>query len=374
MATASITSHVNSRVVYDFRSSSPGSSTPAASPSPLSTSSPGSSTPAASPPPSSTSSPNSSTPAASPPPSSTSSPDSSTPAASPPPSSTSSPDSSTLAPTTPSPNTQPTNLTEPSGPHPPTTTAQPPSTSPSPSTSETQETTASSTTTSEHSSPSQETTTILPTTPLSPEASPDSIQKRESSFRTSLPQAYSSHPRISSPQFLIYGPALPACAGNTSKSWCLEDSQYPTYQIKHAVENNYEKVLSLYAEVEDLNTELSVDRPKTLKEETYLCPSETAYVRPLRAENTEGKWRVIVNNIKAHYVTLTQSTRIEECLKSGQACPLVPECYESKCLQKSIYHRFLVYDPYDQYFPFAIETFKLPASCACLLDASTIDH
>ena len=27
--------------------------------------------------------------------------------------------------------------------------------------------------------------------------------------------------------------------------------------------------------------------------------------------------------------------------------------------------RFLVYDPYDHYFPFAIETFKLPASCAC---------
>ena len=30
-----------------------------------------------------------------------------------------------------------------------------------------------------------------------------------------------------------------------------------------------------------------------------------------------------------------------------------------------IYHRFLVYDPYDQYLPFAIESFKLPSACAC---------
>ncbi|XP_047491527.1 neurotrophin 1-like [Penaeus chinensis] len=169
-------------------------------------------------------------------------------------------------------------------------------------------------------------------------------------------------------------PAVPACAANTTKPWCLEDTEYPTYEIKHAAEYHYEKVLSLYADVVDLNTELSVERPNTLEEETYLCPSETAYVRPLRAQNTEGKWRVIVNNIDAHYQTLTQTTRIEECLTSGDACPLVPDCYESKCLQKSIYHRFLVYDPYDQYFPFAIETFKLPASCACLLGAYTIDH
>ena len=176
------------------------------------------------------------------------------------------------------------------------------------------------------------------------------------------------------PKYGHHEPAVPACAANTTKPWCLEDSEYPAYEIKHAAEYHYAKVLSVYADVADLNTELSVERPKTLEEETYLCPSETAYVRPLRAQNTDGKWRVIVNNVDVHYQTLTQTTRVEECLTSGDACPLVPECYESKCLQKSIYHRFLVYDPYDQYFPFAIETFKLPASCACLLGAYTIDH
>ncbi|CAL4068980.1 unnamed protein product [Meganyctiphanes norvegica] len=166
----------------------------------------------------------------------------------------------------------------------------------------------------------------------------------------------------------------PACSINNTKTWCLEDGEYPTYEVKAAVDAHFKKVWSLYADVVDLNTELSVERPNTLEEETYLCPSETSYVKPLRAINTEGKWRVIVNNIEAHYKTLTQTTRIEECLTSGDACPLVPECYETKCLQKSIYHRFLVYDAYDQYFPFAVETFKLPASCACLLGAYTIDH
>jgi len=169
-------------------------------------------------------------------------------------------------------------------------------------------------------------------------------------------------------------PEIPACSANTTKAWCLEDNEYPTYELKAAIEYHFKSFKNLYADVAELNTELSVERPTTLEEETYLCPSETAYVKPLRAVNTEGKWRVIINNIDAHYETLTQTTRIEECLTSGDACPLVPMCYESKCLQKSIYHRFVVYNPYDQYFPFAMETFKLPASCACLLSAYTIDH
>merc|ERR1712183_307180 len=166
----------------------------------------------------------------------------------------------------------------------------------------------------------------------------------------------------------------PACTVNNTKTWCLEDAEYPTYELKAAIDYHFTKFWNLYADVAELNTELSVERPTTLEEETYLCPSETAYIRPLRAVNTEGKWRVIINNLEAHYETLTQTTRIEECGTSGDACPLVPECYESKCLQKSIYHRLAVFDPYDRYFPFAVETFKLPASCACLLGAYTIDH
>ncbi|XP_050691859.1 uncharacterized protein LOC126983258 [Eriocheir sinensis] len=167
-------------------------------------------------------------------------------------------------------------------------------------------------------------------------------------------------------------PAVPACAEATNATYCTEDEAYPEYEIKHAIQYHLEKFNNLYADVADLNTELSVYGPKTLDEETYLCPSETTYVRPLRALNTEGKWCVIVNKVKVHYEVVTQTARVEEC-RGHAECPKVPSCYESRCVQKSIYHRFLVYDPYDQYFPFAVEAFKLPASCACLLGASTLE-
>eukprot|EP00096_Caligus_rogercresseyi_P011833 TRINITY_DN4793_c0_g1_i1.p1 TRINITY_DN4793_c0_g1~~TRINITY_DN4793_c0_g1_i1.p1 ORF type:complete len:252 (-),score=62.71 TRINITY_DN4793_c0_g1_i1:581-1336(-) len=159
-----------------------------------------------------------------------------------------------------------------------------------------------------------------------------------------------------------YGP--PSCSKNSTNTWCLMDYDYPTYEIQHAVEYHYAAVAALYKDV-IANTENSIDRLKDLRDETYLCPSSTDYVMPLRAINSQGKWRIIVNNVKAHYETLSQTVRVEQCSSQGSPCPLVPECYETKCVQKSLYHRFLTYDPYDYYFPFAIESFKLPASCAC---------
>jgi len=162
----------------------------------------------------------------------------------------------------------------------------------------------------------------------------------------------------------------PKCAEGNTKTWCLEDEEYPKYEIQKAIEYHYEAVRQIYKDVLT-NTDNSVDRLKELVEETYLCPSETAYIQPLRAVSTEGKWRIIVNGVTAHYEDLTQTVRVEECTTAGSACPLIPECYETKCLQKSIYHRFLVFNPYDHYLPFAIESFKLPSACACYNGAYT---
>ena len=133
----------------------------------------------------------------------------------------------------------------------------------------------------------------------------------------------------------------PACSKNTTKSWCLEDSEYPAYEISQAIEYNYAGVAALYKDVL-ANTENSVDRLLELGQETYLCPSVTAYVTPLRAVNSAGKWRIIVNGVSAHYETLTQTARVEECSTAGEACPLVPDCYITSCNQKSIYHRLVI--------------------------------
>ena len=60
------------------------------------------------------------------------------------------------------------------------------------------------------------------------------------------------------------------------------------------------------------NTDNSVDGLVELSQETYLCPSTAAYITPLRAVNTAGKWRIVVNGVKAHYETLTQTARVEQ--------------------------------------------------------------
>ena len=130
----------------------------------------------------------------------------------------------------------------------------------------------------------------------------------------------------------------PACSKNTTKTWCIDDAEYPGYEISHAIEYNYAGVAALYKDVL-ANTDNSVDRLVELSQETYLCPSLTGYITPLRAINTAGKWRIVVNGVKAHYETLTQTARVEECTAAGQACPLVPACYNTQCLQKNIYHR-----------------------------------
>merc|ERR1712080_305967 len=117
--------------------------------------------------------------------------------------------------------------------------------------------------------------------------------------------SYSPHHKPAYKPYTPYEPAhyekTPACAKNTTAPYCLEDYEYPEYDIKAAIAHHKYKFLELYADVADLNTDNSVDRLHELEEETYLCPSETAYIRPLRAINTSDKYRIIVNNVKVDY-------------------------------------------------------------------------
>ncbi len=45
------------------------------------------------------------------------------------------------------------------------------------------------------------------------------------------------------------------------------------------------------------------------------------------------------------------------------------DCYQSKCVQKYAYHRLLIYNPKDYYYPFKVESFRLPSSCDCVTSA-----
>lgn len=162
---------------------------------------------------------------------------------------------------------------------------------------------------------------------------------------------------------------IPHCAKNTTKSWCLEDSEYPRHEVQQALDEHYQAVLAFYKD-KLASTENSVDGLDKLNDEIYLCPSSTGYIRPLRAINIDGKWRTIINNVESYGIKYTQTARIEECdVVVGTTCPLVDSCYNSKCIQKNMFHRFLVFNPYDENFPFAIEKFKLPGSCGCVVGA-----
>ena len=179
-----------------------------------------------------------------------------------------------------------------------------------------------------------------------------------------LAQGYSRQPYVP-----LFHYEIPQCAKNTTKLWCLQDSEYPSLEIQKALQQHYITIKSLYKNI-FIDTSNSVDGLDKLSDETYLCPSTTGYIQPLRAVNIDGKWRTIVNGIESYGVKYMQNGRIEECdVVVGTTCPLVSSCYQSKCVQKNIYHRFLVFDPYDYTFPFAIEKFKLPASCACVVGA-----
>jgi len=167
----------------------------------------------------------------------------------------------------------------------------------------------------------------------------------------------------------------PACSHNTTKDWCIEDSLYPLHEVQKAVTKHLTKVQALYADVAGLNTLASVaGRPQSLQEETYLCKASVAYVKPLRAVNAAGRWRIVVNGARAGYDELTQTQRLEECEAPLQTCPLLPLCLSSRCLQQTSVQRLLVWDPSDPYFPFAIDVFPLPSACSCQVDQYIASH
>lgn len=196
--------------------------------------------------------------------------------------------------------------------------------------------------------------------------------------------SYPKHP--SYPAYPAYNKycdpkAAPKCAENSTLPWCLTDEEYPTYDIKYAIDYD-PLVLKKYADVADQSADDLVEGITKAQEEKFdysfyngqqfdqgnwvggegfICPSDVKYARPLRAKNVDGEWRVIVQDV-AYY---TQTHRVESCLFPEAACRTLAPCYRSKCLQKYVYHRMLSFDPCDSYKGLFIDTFKLPSACSC---------
>jgi len=205
-----------------------------------------------------------------------------------------------------------------------------------------------------------------------------------------------AHP-APTPQYGYCDPkAAPKCAEGSDLPYCVEDAEYPAYDIAHKISQDA-LFLKKYADIADQSADdLVQDITKEQEEgfdygyytgaskgdspydathwigpEGYLCPSDVDYAKITRAVNVEGYWRIILQHIPEGYgyghYNYTQTTRLETCQYPDSACRLLAPCYQSKCTQKYVYHRMLSVDPCDAYRGFFIDTYKLPSACSCHL-------
>ncbi|XP_076043831.1 uncharacterized protein LOC143026927 [Oratosquilla oratoria] len=180
----------------------------------------------------------------------------------------------------------------------------------------------------------------------------------------------------------------PACALNTSLTYCLEDEDYPLFEVQAFVQADATFGLK-YAEVPGQSADNLVDGITREHEETmdysfytgsstgsspfdlthwtgpsgFVCPSEVSYATPKRARNVGGFWRVIVNDLQE----VMQTIRIESCLFPRAACRTIGPSYQSHCLQKHNYQRLLSWDPCDPYKGLFLDTYRFPTACSCFL-------
>merc|ERR1711899_126529 len=188
--------------------------------------------------------------------------------------------------------------------------------------------------------------------------------------------------------------APPKCAADTDLPFCIEDAEYPEYEIANKISQD-PIFLKKYSDVPEQSADDLVEHIAAPQEasfdysyytgaskgpspydathwigpEGYLCPSDVDYAKIRRAVNVEGYWRIILQHIPKEYgyghYNYTQTTRLETCQTPDSACRLLAPCYQSKCTQKYVYHRMLSLDPCDPYRGFFIDTYNLPSACSC---------
>ncbi|CAB4061816.1 unnamed protein product [Lepeophtheirus salmonis] len=163
------------------------------------------------------------------------------------------------------------------------------------------------------------------------------------------------HPYSPGPHKYCDPKAPPKCALHTDLPYCLEDSEYPDYDIASKISQD-PIFLKKYSDVSDQSADNLVDYISKYQEdyfdyayytgaskghspydathwigpEGYLCPSEVSYSKIHRAVNVEGYWRVILQHMPTDYAygqyNYTQTTRVETCLTPESACRLLAPC------------------------------------------------
>ena len=94
------------------------------------------------------------------------------------------------------------------------------------------------------------------------------------------------------------------------------------------------------------------------------CPSVEINVKPIRAKNTEGDWRILIQDVGF----ITQVEQMTLCLLPQEPCHLEDielQCQRSYCKQVKLARSLLAYDPCNPQRGIFVDEFDLPSGCSC---------
>ncbi|XP_076315757.1 uncharacterized protein LOC143228376 [Tachypleus tridentatus] len=156
---------------------------------------------------------------------------------------------------------------------------------------------------------------------------------------------------------------MPPCAVS-GKNFCVLTDDYPEDLIRNLIDNDLEKVRTLYEELQTVgDPELFTNHldDSAAARGTYACETEAGFMRPGWAHNeVSEEWMVIINTD-----IFPQKIRVETCKKPNHACSYISPFYESTCQQRFSLHRLIAVRPWEPNRSPVVALFKFPAGCAC---------
>ncbi|XP_064485154.1 neurotrophin 1-like [Ornithodoros turicata] len=160
----------------------------------------------------------------------------------------------------------------------------------------------------------------------------------------------------------------PICARDIDL--CVYSHDYPIDKVQTIVDRYYNQMYDLYHtlyktpphEVQWVeNYTLAFAHEK--QHGSFVCRSETVYLRIGWAKNWKGHWMTVVNTER-----FPQVTRIEKCKYRNKPCDYMVPCYKSSCKQREMLYPLIAVNPYDPGQKPVIDLFPVPSGCVCYVD------